>query len=99
MENMAQRAIDAGRRDLGTLILAGEMIVDVLLGGKGNTVLGGWAKLPFFERRENPVVHGGAEAVKHNLLHNGPLLVNRDFDDDVALEGSGVRTKHGIRRH
>src|ERR1700680_1004756 len=94
---------DAPTTAAGTVALhissSRKMIVDILLGRNRNAILGGWGKLPFLQRREHPVVDGRAEAVKHYLLHNRSLLVNRDFDDDVALDASGVGTKHGIRRN
>ena len=64
--------------------------MDVLLGGNRNTILGRRGEMPLFQGREQPVVDGRAEAVKYYLLHNGPLLVDGNFDDDIAFNANDV---------
>jgi hypothetical protein len=75
------------------------MIVDVLFGCDGYTILGCRSEVPLFQRRKYSLIDGWPEALNHYLLHDGSGLVDCDLDDDVTLNTLRVRPENRVRRY
>src|ERR1700683_5147443 len=57
----------------------------ILLGRNRRAISSSWLKAPILERRQALTIDLRAKALQHRLADNFPGLVNRDFDNHLAL--------------
>jgi hypothetical protein len=61
-------------------------MVNIVLGGDGHPILGGWMEAPLHNRGENFLIEDGIEAVNHRRVNNRALIVDGDFNYDIASD-------------